>query len=1072
MAAPTVVDFQSSSFTDQSSGSEVTPTVTWQAGDLILVIGMTADDIATLNTPTATGLTFSAVSGAALGIDASCRLYAWQATAAANGSSAITATSDGTTDVRGIAAFVYRGHNGLGNVSRSNAAESVSVRSLTRAGDDSAMVFALGDWTANTDVTVSATPSGTQRVAANPTSAATFFVFNYGGQGAAGTANVGITGFSGVTNNVMLAIEVKGTSAALTGTMTAGITEADIVAGGKTLIATLTGTTLVPAAGFATIQYVGGLVNSRAGVAAGSIGTQSLSGTLTGGIATSPSAGDLVIVFYGMGAASNNDHNLTIREAVSDTNYTLIGTELFANGTFDCHLRAAYRFMPATPDANFEVVTSATTADAQTWAVAVFRNVDPTTPIDVTPVTASSTTTRVIDPPAITPVTQGAVVLVGGSGAGGTMAVYTNPSSAYSGFDSRTQVDTNDSSIVRGYQTWNGSGAHNPPAFTGGGTNVAGDSHCVITIALRPAPTTPFADARSAARDGIVSAQSETNGWNAHRNTAIQLTNMVRTSDTVLTVTLSAAPGHDITAQEVLTWTLPGSIVASGIAIVATPTVTIDVAGGGTPVTAGTIASTVTFSAPTVRPVVTTGTRASALTLNAPTVRPRVTTGTRPSAVSVTAPSVRPRVTTGTRTSTAAITGPTVRPVVTTGTRASAVTMTAPTLRPVVVTGTRASTVTMTGPSLRQIVVMSTRSTTIALFGPTVSAQGGPSEVTTGTITAAAVVSAPSVRPTVTTGTRTSLAALSAPSVAPRIVTGTRTSTMTLSAPTLRVVITTGTRTSAVSLFSVSVRPTVIAAFRPSSAAFFTSSVLPRVTMGTRTSSVALFAVTVRPRVAGAFRSSTSVLAAPTVKPTITTGTRTSTATLFGVTVVAGSGILGATIDSDVTFFDLTITVRVTTAFRASTLVLSVPTIRPRIAVGSISSTSIARAPSVTSVVRSAFRSSTTTLYPVSLRLRISTMTISAGHALFAPSTRLVDFVTAATITSTLVLAVPQLSLQLVTAFIPSDLSIYAPHIGFLPGTPTDRIFYVPVERRTLNVKAETRVFNVKKEIRSFNVTR
>jgi len=80
---------------------------------------------------------------------------------------------------------------------------------------------------------------------------------------------------------------------------------------------------------------------------------------------------------------------------------------------------------------------------------------------------------------------------------------------------------------------------------------------------------------RQAIIDGLVSAQSETNGFNAERSN-LPVTDCVRTSDTVVTITLSALANYDITATETLTDTIPNAaLVTSTSDIIATPTFTI-----------------------------------------------------------------------------------------------------------------------------------------------------------------------------------------------------------------------------------------------------------------------------------------------------------------------------------------------------------------------------------------------------------------------------------------------------------------------------------------------------------------
>lgn len=83
--------------------------------------------------------------------------------------------------------------------------------------------------------------------------------------------------------------------------------------------------------------------------------------------------------------------------------------------------------------------------------------------------------------------------------------------------------------------------------------------------------------------DGMDSAQVEATGWNAEVRDKEVTTAVVRTSNTVATITLTAAAAYDITAQETITVTIPAAtLVTSAIDVVASPTFTIDAVGGGT----------------------------------------------------------------------------------------------------------------------------------------------------------------------------------------------------------------------------------------------------------------------------------------------------------------------------------------------------------------------------------------------------------------------------------------------------------------------------------------------------------
>ncbi len=79
---------------------------------------------------------------------------------------------------------------------------------------------------------------------------------------------------------------------------------------------------------------------------------------------------------------------------------------------------------------------------------------------------------------------------------------------------------------------------------------------------------------------GIDSAQSEATGWDLVPKATQSLAGVVRTSDTVVTITWDAFATYDITATETITVTVPGTAVTGGSPIVATPTFTVTATGG------------------------------------------------------------------------------------------------------------------------------------------------------------------------------------------------------------------------------------------------------------------------------------------------------------------------------------------------------------------------------------------------------------------------------------------------------------------------------------------------------------
>lgn len=74
--------------------------------------------------------------------------------------------------------------------------------------------------------------------------------------------------------------------------------------------------------------------------------------------------------------------------------------------------------------------------------------------------------------------------------------------------------------------------------------------------------------------DGLVAAASPTNGWN--NEVSLTPSDIVRTSDTVATLTLPATAAYEIDADETLTWTIPAAVlVTSATEVVASPTITV-----------------------------------------------------------------------------------------------------------------------------------------------------------------------------------------------------------------------------------------------------------------------------------------------------------------------------------------------------------------------------------------------------------------------------------------------------------------------------------------------------------------
>lgn len=78
---------------------------------------------------------------------------------------------------------------------------------------------------------------------------------------------------------------------------------------------------------------------------------------------------------------------------------------------------------------------------------------------------------------------------------------------------------------------------------------------------------------------GLTSAGSEAFGWNNVVKVLQSITGVVRTSATVVTITLDAEITYNISASETITVTVPSTALVGGVALVAAPTFTISAIG-------------------------------------------------------------------------------------------------------------------------------------------------------------------------------------------------------------------------------------------------------------------------------------------------------------------------------------------------------------------------------------------------------------------------------------------------------------------------------------------------------------
>jgi len=230
-----------------------------------------------------------------------------------------------------------------------------------------------------------------------------------------------------------------------------------------------------------SISYVGGMSG------AGSMASFPVTVTfaLTGGTDSVPAASDLVVVTLDL-AYSGASISGIIQNA-SAVDYTL-GAEAYGSDYCDSTCRVAYRFMPATPETTC-VLDVASGSGTYAYTIHVYRNVDQSTPMDVTAVTANGNNTHLANPGSITPVTPGAWVHVGGAASCSSAgAVYTTTD--LTNFISTLfyEILNYKSKVGAGYYPSWTSGAFDPAVFAGGGTNNTDNSWAAVTLALRPAP--------------------------------------------------------------------------------------------------------------------------------------------------------------------------------------------------------------------------------------------------------------------------------------------------------------------------------------------------------------------------------------------------------------------------------------------------------------------------------------------------------------------------------------------------------------------------------------------------------
>lgn len=223
MAAPTFVAEYETAWNADTTPKALN--VTTAVGDVLVIIGMIENGLASLNTPTGgTGLTWTLRQSISLGSDW-CAVYVWTATATTAQTFSCSVSRSGSTGAWwGWVALRWSGSGGVGASSKANASGAPSL-GLTTTAANSAICIGNADWnaadgTSRTWRSVNGSPATEQSYFRN-SSRYTLYAGRHTDAGAAGAKTVGLSAPAGQKYSIT-AVEVLGTSASTTtGTLNA-----------------------------------------------------------------------------------------------------------------------------------------------------------------------------------------------------------------------------------------------------------------------------------------------------------------------------------------------------------------------------------------------------------------------------------------------------------------------------------------------------------------------------------------------------------------------------------------------------------------------------------------------------------------------------------------------------------------------------------------------------------------------------------------------------------------------------------------------------------------------------------
>jgi hypothetical protein len=215
LVTPALASSSGSTWAGQNTTTETTGSISWNAGDLIIVVGATeeGDTTCTLNTPTATGLTFTLVDSDSTTLG--CFAAVWKASPVAGGSATVSSTHNGSGQA-GIYAYVWRG--GAVGATAKMIKQDADTVALARSTDRSAVVAVGGDW-ANLSGAGTVSPTLNGAVDVLDAGFSTLWAAHWTDQGTGGTTSYGLTGIAATTRTTIIAVEIKLPTVAATATL-------------------------------------------------------------------------------------------------------------------------------------------------------------------------------------------------------------------------------------------------------------------------------------------------------------------------------------------------------------------------------------------------------------------------------------------------------------------------------------------------------------------------------------------------------------------------------------------------------------------------------------------------------------------------------------------------------------------------------------------------------------------------------------------------------------------------------------------------------------------------------------